>query len=341
MGLRNTVEKIKRTLLCCRKDGRKRSLDIVSLLLCKYNGTNHNTGIAHQRTAYGHHRGHTQSHRGRVRCLFASLLSPPSTWTKVETLAHPVRRFITLSLTSTSRRQLLREKSDCDAIGLLSLGSHPPTQPSTPTIHTALMANPFASAADRLPPSNPFASASDSTPISQRQSPAPTTPSPTSIRSAPRSSSLPLLNAASTNLPTTLPTPPHQRHHETSPPAYRIKSMWERTRRLSSSLSHHSSLRSSTGYRGLERAKSDGGVVMLDLSLGEGLDLKETLGGEADDNKSSFSDEGFETQGTVGGTPGAAKRALGNPVVERAIRATDLGDSSDSEVEERRPLVRV
>ncbi|KAF1955855.1 hypothetical protein CC80DRAFT_548920 [Byssothecium circinans] len=72
-----------------------------------------------------------------------------------------------------------------------------------------------------------------------------------------RDPSQPLLNAASTDLPPTLPTPPRQKHSEASPPAFRMKSMWDRTRRLSSGLGssyqhQHQRHRSSSGYHELE-----------------------------------------------------------------------------------------
>ena len=43
-----------------------------------------------------------------------------------------------------------------------------------------------------------------------------------------------LLNAASKDLPTSVPTPPRRTHNENSPPAMRMKSMWDSERRYSS-----------------------------------------------------------------------------------------------------------
>ncbi|KAF1965231.1 hypothetical protein BU23DRAFT_575048 [Bimuria novae-zelandiae CBS 107.79] len=171
---------------------------------------------------------------------------------------------------SEADKRFIGEKACHDATHMYSLHSHPPTLPSTPTTP---LTDPFAS--------NPLPS--------QTRLPTPSRPLLTNRE--------PLLNAASTNPPTNpptnLPTPPHHSLSETSPPARPTKSMWDRTRRLSTTLSHRSSVRSSAGYRGLAPSsrQEDGegeGVVMLELDL------------EGKGDGGSVDMDGFEMQRTVG-----------------------------------------
>ncbi|KAL5118137.1 hypothetical protein ACEQ8H_003972 [Pleosporales sp. CAS-2024a] len=86
-----------------------------------------------------------------------------------------------------AQRKYIREKASSDAIHLLSLQSHPHTSPPSRTTSLTSCASPRLSSSHE--PSEP------------------------------------LLNAASQHLPTALPTPPRRMHHESSPPATRMKSM--------------------------------------------------------------------------------------------------------------------
>lgn len=67
---------------------------------------------------------------------------------------------------------------------------------------------------------------------------------------------------------------------------------------------------------------------------------------DKDDAESGLSVEGFEVQGTTGGTPVGTPckhKDKGNaPLIARAKNASELSDGSDSEMEvERKPLVKV
>ncbi|KAF2645624.1 hypothetical protein P280DRAFT_124865 [Massarina eburnea CBS 473.64] len=208
---------------------------------------------------------------------------------------------------SSDDKRMIREKASNDAIRLLSLQSHPPTQPPSPR-------------STSLPPSLP----------------------PSGLTT--REPSQTLLNAASSNLPSNLPTPPRQKHNDASPPAFRMKSMWERTRRLSSGLSSH---RSSSGYQELDTLNTGKGgeeeVLMLDLDL-DFNDKSIHLDSPISVAESLKSVEGFDMQDTVGGTP-SKKPLSGNPMVERALKDVEAVDSSDSDGEavgasERKRLVK-
>ncbi|CAE7201346.1 hypothetical protein PTNB73_05920 [Pyrenophora teres f. teres] len=118
-------------------------------------------------------------------------------------------------LTDAQRRQI-REKASNDAIRLLSLQSHLPTMPPSPT---ATSHPPTPSL-----PTNPFQTNSLSSPTKTITSTAPSSREP----------SMALLNAASKDLPSSVPTPPRRTHKEDSPPAMRMKSMWHSERRYSS-----------------------------------------------------------------------------------------------------------
>lgn len=207
-------------------------------------------------------------------------------------------------------RKYIREKASNDAIRLLSLQSHPPTQPPSP--HSVAHSG-FTS----------------------------------------REPSQTLLNAASTDLPPSLPTPPMQKHGDTSVPACRMKSMWERTRRLSSSLASHNS---SVEYHDLDvdgKARKGGdedeGVTMLNLDLDFKDQKSINLDSPVSVCPSAKSVEGFEEQDLVGGTLAATPSKTSifkSAAAAKAIRDTGLVESSDSEEEmvvdgeERKPLVK-
>ncbi|KAI1591873.1 hypothetical protein PtrEW13061_004220 [Pyrenophora tritici-repentis] len=114
-----------------------------------------------------------------------------------------------------AQRRQIREKASTDAIRLLSLQSHPPTTPPSPT---ATSHPPTPSL-----PTNPFQATSPSSPTTT-SSTAPSFREPSTI----------LLNAASKDLPMSVATPPHHTHKEDSPPAMRMKNMWHSERRYSS-----------------------------------------------------------------------------------------------------------
>ncbi|KAL1597892.1 hypothetical protein SLS60_008380 [Paraconiothyrium brasiliense] len=222
--------------------------------------------------------------------------------------------------------KLIQEKAVNDAYRLLSLQSHPPTQPTTPL---SLPTDPFASTSALPTPTDPFASASASAAASQTNLPV---PSPGSARSQAR----PLLDSAPSSpqndSPTTLRTAPQK--------------IWDKTRRLSG-LSRRSSHRSSTVYAGLDRSTNRRDEpLIIELDARE----KET---EGDDTKSGASVRGFEIVDTVGGTPegtptkkraggtsASKRRVASNPLIEKAVNAAGDDSSEDEEVE-RRPLVKV
>ncbi|KAF2798997.1 hypothetical protein K505DRAFT_371280 [Melanomma pulvis-pyrius CBS 109.77] len=219
---------------------------------------------------------------------------------------------------SNDEIKMIREKSSHDVIRLLSLQSHPPTQPSSP--------------------STPFPPYLPCDPSSQPPSP---TPSAT------------LLNNASVNLPTTLPTPPPQKHSDTSPPSFRMKSMWARTRRLSSLGSHHG------GYKELNTTKEgdETGVLMVDLGTDQGteldIDVKEVKLESPVSRKNTLSLDGFKSQDTVGGAENEEKIHVvkgGSKTKTKEIFNDDAAECSSSDsgessatvvaIAERSPLVR-
>ncbi|KAF2032696.1 hypothetical protein EK21DRAFT_60281, partial [Setomelanomma holmii] len=216
-----------------------------------------------------------------------------------------------------AERKYIREKASSDAIHLLGLQSQPPSHPAT-------------------------------SPTSRTESPSPSL-GPAS-RLACREPSEALLNAASKDLPSALPTPPKQRHNESSPPAAHMKSMWEISRRLSSSSSAtHDGL-----YEKLERVKGGQteakGLNESFMTLNLEFDWEDKKHSSDTPRTLSLS-KGLEMQDTVGGqskhsSPVATKTTpiQKNPVNQRAITSTSLADSSDSEsdmaFEEASPLVK-
>ncbi|KAF2750373.1 hypothetical protein M011DRAFT_474822 [Sporormia fimetaria CBS 119925] len=161
----------------------------------------------------------------------------------------------------------IREKASASAANLLSLTSHPPTQPPSPPA-----SQPPSLASSRSTSTALLNSASAKLPA--------TLPTP------------PRQQHSDSNLPANLPPSAHTR----------MKGFWERKRRLSNTLSinsHHS------GYQGLSKPGDDDGVVLLDLNLDVGLASELDLGTPVS-TKSAMSLEdtsGFETQDVVGGAP--------------------------------------
>ncbi|KAJ4352508.1 uncharacterized protein N0V89_007857 [Didymosphaeria variabile] len=270
MGFKNAMNKVKRTLLCCRKEKKKPLLKI----------------------------GPTTD----VRRMDITEGMPDLT---------------------EADAKLIQEKAVNDAYRLLS--SNPTPKPTRNAL-----TDPFASTSALPIPTDPFASASASAAASQTNLPV---PSPGSVRSQAR----PLLDSAPSptqnGSPSTLRTAPQK--------------IWEKTRRLSG-LSRRSSHRSSALYSGLERGTNKRDEPLIIELDARGKDM------EGDDTKSGASVRGFEVVDTVGGTPegtptkkrgggvgGSAskRRVVSNPLIEKAVNATEDDSSEDEEVE-RRPLVK-
>ncbi|KAH7395144.1 hypothetical protein DE146DRAFT_97265 [Phaeosphaeria sp. MPI-PUGE-AT-0046c] len=235
-----------------------------------------------------------------------------------------------------AQRRYIREKVvvSSDGIHLLGLQSQPITSPPSPTGSDS----PLGSHSPSLAPMS-------------------------------REPSEPLLNAASKDLPSALPTPPRRAHHESSPPAVRMKGMHEKpesyqesdtdtntnpntkpARRLSfsTSLSNSSSLTSMSASALLPHDKeptSDDAANPARLTPSfmtlnfdfdwEAGNSKKVNNPEACDEvmtpRTVSLSEGFEPADTVGGH--AAPVVLtGNEVVKKAMMNVANGDSySDSE----------
>ncbi|KAF2279031.1 uncharacterized protein EI97DRAFT_456436 [Westerdykella ornata] len=195
------------------------------------------------------------------------------------------------------RKALIREKASSDA-HLISLSSFPPLD----------AANHHHSPSATSSPAHSF---------------------PASLVSS-RCPSTTLLNSASSNLPTSLPTPPRREFSDSILPVRmpasahassgigagagtgnRMKGLWERTRRLSSSLGgsthgHNHGHGDAAGHEGRKGGKGgtaasdEEGVVLLNLDLA----FKEN--GLDSERASAKSVEGFEVQDCVGGAREAA-----------------------------------
>lgn len=135
-----------------------------------------------------------------------------------------------------------------------------------------------------------------------------------------------------------------------------MKSMWEAPRKSSSS---SSSRTRNELFEKLEQVKDDTKdkkadpnesfmTLNLEFEFEDKKDLPDTP------RTLSLDNEGFETQSTIGGRSEASSPVAvfksnpfeKSPVVQRAIRATALGDSSDSEEEillasDRSPMVKI
>lgn len=133
-----------------------------------------------------------------------------------------------------------------------------------------------------------------------------------------------LLNAASKDLPSALPTPPIHVHNEDSPPASRMNTMWHGPSRISNGSTCHDEL-----YKKLEKIKGDE-VKKLGLTesfLTLNLDFeKESSTHTSDSTRTLSLTEGFETQGTKSGN---LQPTAKNLVIRTAIEATNLDYSSD------------
>ncbi|KAL5385832.1 hypothetical protein DPSP01_004610 [Paraphaeosphaeria sporulosa] len=230
--------------------------------------------------------------------------------------------------------KLIQEKATHDAYRLLSLQSHPPTQPTTPLPTSPT--DPFASSSALSPtPTDPFASAAPSAAASTTH-----LPSPSSAHSRSR------LNPAAPG--------PEECGRESSKEGEDVgvgKKIWDRTRRLSG-LSRRSSTRSTALYTPSRRRDEPAAGVVIELEdsqrYEEEKDNRDTKAGAS--VTVSGIGRGFEVVGTVGGTPtkeakGKAApgrgRVVSSPLIERAGNAGDSGGESSEDEVERKPLVRV
>jgi hypothetical protein len=132
-----------------------------------------------------------------------------------------------------------------------------------------------------------------------------------------------------------------------------MKSMWETTRRLSSS----SSATNDGFYKQLERFKGERneskGLDESIMTLNHECDWEDKKHSSETPRTLSLS-EGFEMQDTMGddaqshsGSPVATKTTpmRKDPIIQRTITSTSLAESSgsdsDQEFEEARPLVKI
>jgi hypothetical protein len=186
-----------------------------------------------------------------------------------------------------------------------------------------------------------------------------------------REPSEPLLNAASKDLPSALPTPPRHTHHESSPPAVRVKGMREKpesyqesdantntntlpARKLSFSTTVSSSS-SSTSISAsallpheneVSSSKATNPVRLTQSFMTLNFDFAWEEGSPKNGNRNDACDEvmtprtvslseGFEVADTVGGHA-APVVPKDNEVVEKTVKGlavADLGSFSDSDGE--------
>jgi hypothetical protein len=321
MGFKSAVNKLKRTLLCCRKEKKKPLLKIVHIVWL------HEPRIPS--SADPPQGPSTDVRRMDITEGMPDLTEAEYVFNQPFALPPepaPLSRTASLALSSIicntntpHSAKLIQEKATTDAYRLLSLQSHPPTQPTTPSSFPPT--NPFASTSALSTP-DPFASAA----ASSTHLP---TPSPSSATSCSR------LN------PTGADDADGKRGGETDGAGVGHK-LWDTTRRLSG-LSRRSSTRERDGTVYARGSRREAPVV-VELEL-EDAQLRE----DKEDTKSgaSVSVDAFEVQDTVGGTPegspkkmAARGRAVDSPLIQRAVNAVEE-DSSDEEGVERRPLVRV
>ncbi|KAF9739261.1 hypothetical protein PMIN06_007392 [Paraphaeosphaeria minitans] len=237
--------------------------------------------------------------------------------------------------------KLIQEKATHDAYRLLSLQSHPPTQPTTPLPTTPT--DPFASSSALSPaPTDPFASAAPSAAASTTH-----LPSPSSAHSRSRLNANPNPNQHPAGAEST---------GEKEGEGGVGKKIWDRTRRLSG-LSRRSSTRSAALYTPSRRRDEPAAGVVIELEDSQRYEEEK----DALDTKAGASvtvsgiGKGFEVVGTVGGTPtkeGKVKagagagapgrgRVVSSPLIERAGNAGHFDRESSEDEVERRPLVRV
>ncbi|KAI8942545.1 hypothetical protein NX059_000605 [Plenodomus lindquistii] len=199
----------------------------------------------------------------------------------------------TLPGLTDAERRYIREKASSDAVHLLGLQSEPPSHPPTSP------PSPVQSSSPSLPPTSAMPS---------------------------REPSVALLNAASQGLPSALPTPPRRTHNENSPPASRMRTMWNGANRLSNSSTCHEGL-----YEKLEEIKGadvqEKGLTESFVTLNLEFDFEDNKSVHASESTRTLSlTEGFEMQDTKGGICQPVAKSL---VVQTAVDATNFGESSD------------
>jgi hypothetical protein len=132
-----------------------------------------------------------------------------------------------------------------------------------------------------------------------------------------------LLNAASRDLPDTVPTPPPQKHHESASPTTRMKNLWESKNRFSATSSCRDSV--------YEKLEEDGKIRDESFTT---MHLMPDYHEKNDHTNSPCTlslASGFEAQDTVGGNSNEESPILKNKTIVNAVEHTDLEDSSDSE----------
>jgi hypothetical protein len=117
--------------------------------------------------------------------------------------------------------------------------------------------------------------------------------------------------------------------------------MWDSSRQYSSDSTGEDEVEEKTVHtKGADRGRTESfRTLNLDFDWEEKKD-------RADSPRTLSLTEGFEMQDTVGGKEVSKGRTLKNVTIRRAVQATEIGDSSDSEVDsfitqEQKPLVHV
>jgi hypothetical protein len=115
--------------------------------------------------------------------------------------------------------------------------------------------------------------------------------------------------------------------------------MWDSSRRYSSDSTGEDEVEEKIVHtKGADKDRAESfRTLNLDFDWEEKKD-------RVDSPRTSSLTEGFEMQDTVGGKEVSKGRTLKNVTIRRAVQATEIGDSSDSEVDsfitqEQKPLV--
>jgi hypothetical protein len=121
----------------------------------------------------------------------------------------------------------------------------------------------------------------------------------------------------------------------------RMKSMWDSSRRYSSDSTGEDEVEEKIVHtKGADKDRTESF-----RTLNPDFDWKEKKD-RADSPRTLNLTKGFEMRDTVGGKEVSKGRTLKNVTIRRAVQATEIGDSSDSEVDsfitqEQKPLVHV
>ncbi|KAH8728818.1 hypothetical protein GQ44DRAFT_608396 [Phaeosphaeriaceae sp. PMI808] len=214
-----------------------------------------------------------------------------------------------------AERKCIREKASNDAIHLLGLQSQPPSHPPTSASSPTTSRSPFPDHKSHFPSREP-------------------------------SETLP--NAASTNLPNILSTPPKQRHNHGSSPTTRTKTMWK----ASDEQSYSSSSASSVVYTKREQDISQNPLEPSDSFMTLNLEFDCEEDKQRDSPRTLSLNEGFEVQDTTGGSsremsPVATKVLSQRFDVKTSVSSLTGSDISSEEEEEvfvaveRQPLCKI